>query len=615
MITKVEFNNKNGNPFYGMSNTLKIFQDASKGGSVSKATLDSAWKECSNLEQRALLMTVLFFIGDVTNRDHNIFEGKVDGGGNAQREVFRDQIIPFLVAKTEKLSIMDKHSLLNLIVEYTTFDNLVAARVKTNKGKKTVVSVINMIDVFGIETLSTYISNIIRSGTPFQKICVAKFVTRPRFSKRAGRKEMLPQTKNVMKAKELLLRAISEKANLLVEDKGTYVNFTGFYEWRKQYNQSLESVLFSTQAIRDFDKEGFIQFIDKLPSDARFRVRNRVLFSDKWGQFGEWFKEWESYKETKQAEQRKLETRIANGDTDEETVAQLKAVKKQAKVTTGAISFTQMFKDIISGNVDEIKIQPFLDKINLPYNSLVFIDDSGSMDSAWGMNSQGFTARQFASFIATIVLSKNPDADARDLVGLFSHNCRMFNGVSSLNKSPNSIIRKNVVKTAKSPLIVSEDTFLNNLRRFKSFLDAESSSNGTNVSSIPENLHSWVGGDSNRLEELQRYPVWTLISDGNFNNHYSAEASMNDFMRKCENYFGFRPFLILIDVAGETSAPITRFTGIDNIMMIPPNPANIETFLTNFKDMDTYDVYTPLLSLSRSNRYDPVKNFSQKVFN
>ncbi len=60
-------------------------------------------------------------------------------------------------------------------------------------------------------------------------------------------------------------------------------------------------------------------------------------------------------------------------------------------------------------------------------------------------------------------------------------------------------------------------------------------------------------------------------------------------------------------VARSTSQKITNFVGLDNVMMVPPNPANIELFLTNFKDMDAYDVYTPLISLSRSNRYAPVK--------
>lgn len=612
-MVKVEFNKRQANPFYGMSNTLVIFQNASKGQSV-KSKLQPAWAEADTTEKKALLMTVLFSVGDVTSRQHNIFEGKVDNGGNAQREIFRDEIIPFLVKETKKASKKQRLELIRLITEYTTFDNIVAARVKTAKKTKKVVSVINMIEVFGKEDVASYVAKVITSGTLFEKICVAKFVTRPRLSKRTGKTQMLPETKKVMQTKNELLKLVSEKAKLPFEDKGTYINFTGFYNWRKEYNQDFESVLFSSGRVKDMDKEMFINFIDKLPADARFRVRNRVMFGDKWVEQGKWYKEWETFKETKQAEQRVLETRIEQGIADEADVKKLAKVKKEAKVTTGAMSFTQMYSNIVNGNIDELKIQPFLDKINLPYNSLVFVDDSGSMDSSWNRVEYGFTARQFASFIATIVLSKNPDADARDMIALFSATCRMFDGISSYNSSPNSLLKANVVKTAKRPLIDSEDTFLNNLKRMKSFFDTNTTGNGTNISSIPDNLKAWVKGDSNRLEALQKYPIWTLISDGNFNNMYSAEASLNDFMRKCENYFGFKPYLILIDVAGSTSAKATQFSGIDNVMMIPPNPANIEMFLTNFRDMDTYDVYTPLLSLSRSNRYEPVKSFVTDSF-
>ena len=40
-----------------------------------------------------------------------------------------------------------------------------------------------------------------------------------------------------------------------------------------------------------------------------------------------------------------------------------------------------MFFQIMNGNADSLKIQSFLDKVNLPYNNLVFIDDSGSMSN------------------------------------------------------------------------------------------------------------------------------------------------------------------------------------------------------------------------------------------
>ena len=98
---------------------------------------------------------------------------------------------------------------------------------------------------------------------------------------------------------------------------------------------------------------------------------------------------------------------------------------------------------------------------------------------------------------------------------------------------------------------------------------------------------------------------------GEWNNLSSPEASMNDFMRKCESYFGFKPFIVAIDAKkgwGWSDRNIDRFSGIDNMIYIPANIAQIEQFLTNFKDMDVFDVYTPLQSLYRSNRYELVRN-------
>ena len=281
---------------------------------------------------------------------------------------------------------------------------------------------------------------------------------------------------------------------------------------------------------------------------------------------------------------------------------------KKAKVTTGAVSFPRMFEEIVTGTVDKVKVQPFLDKINLPYNTLVFMDDSGSM--SWGQGRSGFNFLpcEFAAFIATICMMKNPDPSASNLMGLFAGDTRMINNVSKYNDAPNSLMRGQTRTIATKPLIDEKAHFLDNLANMRQWLRAACTNGYTDVSSIPEGINVWVNGDPQKIEELQRYPIWTLISDGNFNNLGNASSSMNDFMRKCQNYFGFKPYIIVIDVARGSSQKIQTFSGIDNLMMIPPNPTAVEMFLTNFRDMDTFDVYTPIQSMYRSNRYAPVRD-------
>lgn len=610
---KVEMNKSNTNPFYGMRNCLLLFQNASKG-TVSDSMLNAAYAECKTKEQKEMFYTLLFSIGDITARQHNIFKKqKVDSGGNSQRSAFMT-IISWM--KRTNYDQFKKFLFARLFNEFSSFDSILANRVSTKKKTKSVTGVISSLSGSSVylDDLAQFISDVIKGNNPADKYFVAKFLTRPRMSKRKGHKQMLPQTKEIMMQRQNFIKLVSDKAGFDYVAKKGYIDFSGYNEWRKEYNGSLESVLFSTKKILDFDKDQFINWLEKLPSGARYRVRRRLLDeNDKvkasiWNNMGSWFLEWEKYKESKQSEVRVLEEKLRQNtpSTTAERVEmeeKLKTIKKEAKVTVGAIDFQSMFSEIVTGKIDKIKIQPFLDKINLPYNSLVFVDDSGSMSS---YRENGFSAFDFATFLATIMLTKNPDDDARSLMGFFSASCRMYTSVESRSTSVNSVLRSSA-KKVNEPLIKGEDHFLDNLKRIKEFAKSIQTSSDTNISSIPDHLNSWVNGDDTKIEILQNFPVWTIITDGNFNQMYSAESSMNDFMKRCENYFGYRPYIIAIDAANSSSATVDRFQGIDNMMYLPPNPAQIEQLLLNFKDLDVMDIYTPLQSLQRSNRYDVVR--------
>ena len=85
-MIQIELNKKNENPFFGLSNCLDVFNS---NISVSTIKLDEAWKEVKDSkEKREMFFSLLFSIGDITNRQHNIFNGKKDSGGNADRESF-----------------------------------------------------------------------------------------------------------------------------------------------------------------------------------------------------------------------------------------------------------------------------------------------------------------------------------------------------------------------------------------------------------------------------------------------------------------------------------------------------------------------------------------------
>jgi len=603
-MLQVVQNKHNDNPFYGLKNCLTLYQNSSKV--VNTLLLDACWQEVKgNREHRAMFFSLLFSIGDITGRQHNIFgKNKIDTGGSSNRENFLNILI--WLKRTNKQQFL-KFLKAGLINEFTSFDSLLAMRITTKKKTQKITKIIDMTE--GIEDdLAKYIASVIKGKNPYNKYFVSKFLTRPRVSKRSKHKKMLPETKKLMRKKESFLQLVSDYAGLKYLKKETHIEFYGYYNWRKEYNESLESVLFSSGKIKEFDKQEFIKWLEGIPSQARYRVRTRLLTKsnqpkdvEKYGELHTWFLEWENFKSTKQAEQRVLEEKVRQGDDSTETKVKLAKVQKEAKVTTGAVNFKDMFKEIIQGTVDKIKVQPFLDKVNLAYNTLVFVDDSGSMSSIMNTDYR-FSAFDFATFMATICMTKNPDDVGRNLIGLYSQSCRMFNHIDSKAPMSNSFMRPQV-RQVNEPFIDGKLHFLDNLKRMREFCYAHRTGNGTNLASIPEGLHSWTKGDATLIEQLQQYPVWTIITDGNWNQMHSPEASMNDFMARCERYFGFKPYIIAIDVADSSSAKIDRFQGIENFMFVQPNPAQIEQLLTNFKDMDIMDVYTPLNSFYKSNRY------------
>ena len=603
-MVQVKLNKSNDNPFYGLRNCLKLFQ--SVGNTIDASLLDACWSEVrENKEHKQMFFSLLFSIGDITARQHNIFKGvKKDSGGNANREGFQ-VVLDWMWNKHQAQFV--KFLEAGLFNEYTCFDLLFRNRVQT-KGSR-VIRIHNLFaEAKYREVIVNYLYKVINGNNPFNKTLVAKFLTLPRVSKRSGHNKMLPETKKVMEDKVKLLIMLSELMGWEYEVNMNYANFKGYRKWRKDYNGDLESVLFSTGKINEFDKQSFIDWFDKLPSQSRFRVKNRILYSkikdtekDKYSKFQPWLAEWEKYKESKQAEQRVLEEKVRQGQATEEDKIKLKKVAKQAKVNTGATNFKELYNDICNDNVDKPKLETFMTKVNLPYNSLVIIDDSGSM------RGKPFN---FATFLAAVCLCKNPDDDGRNLLGFFNTNSHWHTCIDRKNNSVNSFIRSETVKVKQTPFVDPKKSFCENYQSIRNFCNAVFQGGGTRISKIPDDLHKECQKNPQILDALKNYPVWTIISDGEWNSLWSPEASMNDFMMKCQRYFGFKPYIVAIDVNGGwgfRSASINRFEGIENMIYIPANVAQIEQFLTNFKDMDIMDVYTPLQSLFRSNRYDIVR--------
>lgn len=590
----IEFNKKNENPFAGLHACLQLFQNV-----INENVLDEAYSEVSDSkEKRDMFFSLLFSIGDVTNRQHNIFKGKdVDSGGMSNREAFSiimdwmkskhyDQFIEFMNA--------------GLFDEYTCFDNLFKARVRTYPGTRTIAHYTNVFsDSQYCVDLMQYVISIINGNNPFKKMLVAKFLTIPRLGKRAKHNRMLPETKKIMVDKAAFLVALSVHMGWEYQRNGK-VTFNGYRTWRKQYNSDLESVLFSTGKILEFDEVSFLNWYEKLPAKARERVNHRVYSNNKWNKFVEWIETWKKYKSDAQAKERALTEKVRQGLATEEDKALLEKVKKEAKVNVGATTFSSLFDDVLNDRIDPLVLESFANTVNLPFNFLTIVDESGSM------RGRPFN---FATFLASMLLIKNPDDTARNLIGMFSNDARFISAITKRSDDvTNEFWHRSSVTTIKpEPFVDPKLSVYDNYKRISNCLHAEFRGGGTHISSLAQRIVEISENHPETTDALKQYPVWCILSDGDLNNSYNAKQSILEFQEICRTHLGFVPFIVMIEIYNYNNYDINHFDGVDQFMYIPGIPELIEQMLTNFKDMEVFDVYTPLLSLYRSNRYEPVR--------
>ena len=258
-MTHIEFNKKsNNNPFKGLTNCLSLYR-SSNAYTIPSSLLDKCWEEVKNDKQkRQMFFSLLFSIGDITNRQHNIFKKQSkDTGGIANREGFTS-IVKWLYNnhKQQFITFLNK----DLFTEYNCLDTLLNNRIKTIKNTRSVIPIESLLkDPIYRDELAHYLYKIIRSKNTFNKQLVAKFLTLPRLSKRSKHNRMLPDTKVNMQYKIDLLSTLSDLLGWNYVVNKNYVNFKGYRKWRKTYNQQLESVLFSTKKINSLDKQTFLE--------------------------------------------------------------------------------------------------------------------------------------------------------------------------------------------------------------------------------------------------------------------------------------------------------------------------------------------------------------------
>lgn len=646
------------NPFYGLRATLQMVQQLPKlADSVTftsvQQLLDKSWQECKNDKaKRELFYVLLFSIGDIQNREHNIFRKRsmrnIDGGGMGSRKTFAYILQWIAYNDAEQF-----YSFLPIIGEYYNLDGMMLYELKTDRYKGRIKEVLKL-DV-DMDRITTYIASILKNGrttenekklwarwlwhVPTSKR-ITRFVVTPKGLRSVQKKfgpekkvgdlittHRLKQLPTVEKDQWTLrnIELLSEKMGWEIRKYKHYKVFAGYKQFKKQYLADSEATLFSSQIIKEMDRTQLLNWFDQLPAGARFRAQTRLLNKDTSGKFTlkeKWFNsqgenigkiylDWLTLKDQSQKELRQLSQEDKEKLKNEDS-SRLKQMEKAAKVNTGAETLLDIvadfFNNISSPSELDIKAQSILDKISIEVPVMIVTDVSGSMSSS-SVEHKGvvFTAQRMAQLITTVFLLKNPKEELRNMFIRFDSTAEIVTEGQKLETSGNNRFMSNAEVTVGS-LIDSTLSFSYNFNNIEKYVISRG---GTHFSTVSKTLKNWVDEDSStrsrKIEMINQYPVWLVPSDGDMNNASDATSSMGEFLMNMKQWFGWEGVVVVWDVKREESNS-NKFHGLENVIYYSGiNPNVLNQIFRNIHDLDVIDVYTPLKSAYLSNRYEPVK--------
>lgn len=629
------------NPFYGLRKLLNAMQQLPKLVTPSKtqvyALLNDAFSEVKTItdkqaakDARTLLFTIIFKVGDVVNRDHNVFgRKKVDNGGDSLRKTFRYCLSWMLENDSQTF-----YKLLPLVPEYTNFENIMFYQLTTDRYKGTLIEK----EVLNIDQdiLVEYLSDTLRSAktTDFQKSLIAKFLptvpTTKRYSRTKTGEVVAREKQGFTKEKDSVALSLIAKLSKamgweIVEHKRN-LKYDGYCKFRSKFLALTEAHLFSTQKILDFDKVQFLEWLDSLPGGARHRVQTRICekskisnsltpkekwVSNKGFNLGAVYIEWLKSKEAAL----KQVLSLTEEEKKELGADKVKQLQKQAKLNTGGTTLMDSITDFLKG-ADEttttLAANSIMEKVKLEVPVLCILDRSGSMSSNQYINGVYMSARNVGTLALTTFLGKNPDENLQNMFLMFGSQCDVIvdgkNEATIAGANRFTIGNRAVVDGL---LYDPAKTFLQNYKHLDS-ITSRYREGSTNVSTIATELKRWVDSDealkSQRIEQIQQYPVWLMISDGDLNSSYNATASMQDFQMKMLQWFGASPVIVVWDVKAAEFTGQSKFENLENVMYFGGfNYGILNQVFVNINDLDVIDIYLPLLTLFRSNRYEPVR--------
>lgn len=642
------------NPFYKMQATLDLFQQGSKlSDTATQATiyayLDNAWKECNSKVKKQLFFSLVFSLGDLQNREHNVFRKRgiktPDQGGQSKRKVFMFCLKWMLERVPTQF-----YTFLPIVGEYYNLGGIMFYELKTDRWKGNLKEVIHLpIDV---DVVTTHIAGVLRSSiiTDNERTLWARWlphVPSPHrmrkytiteknvkaFKKNGNDVEVGAIVKVKKNKKEHTLtkdawvlnfiKQISDKMSWKVTKFKGNVSFEGYRQFRKKYLSETEAALFSSGNITKMDKTQFYAWLDKQPGGARHRVACRLVSKDKSGKLatrdkwkldtgenmGQLYMDWLNSKTKHQAT-------LASLSAEEKKAmnpVELKQLEKAAKVNVAGDTLLDLIAEIaskrINGQEMDTKAFSMLEKMTIGVPVLVITDISGSMSGA-SVEHKGmrFSASAMAQLATTVFLLKNPDPESGQFFARFDDRAEIIvSGQQAEKQGVNKFMKKENTKVGA--LVDPARPFSENLANVAKYVISRGS---TDLSGVSTAFKSWVDETTEfrdqKIEMINKYPVMLVISDGDLNNASNAATSFLAFQNSMRQWFGWEGVVVLWDVKQGSMGDGKKFDNIANLMYFGgTNMGVLDQIFRNIHDLDVVDSYLPLKAFYNSNRYDPVK--------
>lgn len=610
------------NPFFGLTAMLSLLVNSIKDSSISHY-LQTAWREAqSNIEFRQLFNVIGFAIGDVANRQHNIFGTKeMPGGGNSKSDRWIEYLT-FVLTNVPAQFI----AFIPLFVEFVGLRELITYQIRTKKHSKNITGTWGLLKLIMnsdivYKAFLEYLAQKISEGTPFEKWLIAKFLHTPSFKQRKkvdrknpdniSKRPLQTQTKDKMNILNKLCLDLSGIMGWEVIRKDNFVIFAGLKKWKQQYNGDLAVVLFSQKKILDFNVSDFSKWYNCRAGGERRMVRRWVMDKDNkvkdpaYNEIAKWILNWEAMKENKQQEARNLtEKERTIGLTEDEKFRKEKVVR-QAKVTTGAATLFSELESILNGqNVDVTLMESIFNKIKFDVMVRTAVDFSGSMSGK---------PLQIAALAATAAVMKQND-DAYDLIMGFASTYKVWSNQIPAEVSVNPYMRGSA--TTKMKLIDRKDSFYDNYKRVLGALQ-QGQPQSTDPVQIAKAFKNWCDEArtdpterARRVEEIKSCPVLLIISDGDFNCEDSPSSSMAKLQMHLKEWFDYEPLFVIWNIPryGEGSDTSKKFIYLKNVISLNTfNPTTINNIFSKITSMEVADSFIELKTLFLNERYDLVK--------